>query len=1037
MPKKKSKPKDSKKTNAPETTEYQLITLEENHAYQIKHENLIQRVWKSALLFEDVELAVKEKANIENNIKEWKTYLKCDKIPKPFEPQKIRNFFDKSLHYEIEDIQNTINWMLDIDERSILNQDIESINKTKTNLKLDRSDFGQQYDIRICDTMELLKRIQEFLESPIKNIPKETLLDIEGLYQSAKSKICCYIDNLTYRVLYSEAAYMESINVISAEYFYQGQHFDIHLWTFQNVPIYLDPEETKSITIQLKQIKTELIIPFCVLSENMVIRGLYCHFDYLSSLARYNEMPIKDETVISLKIALQKEWAGQKKIQAEIKANMIKERSDFEEAMRLKAEEEELKAKEAKKDDKSKKAPKKKENSAIPKKLPKEPPIITPDLVPIVRKDFLEHDAQEYANSIILFHPNKLNLSNGEVNLRQYQILGGVYHINSLTKPNVANIPKLIMTWYKSEKHFETKKTQVYSDVSNADDISKFFEITFELPDCFCHSSEPIVCIFEEHQSQVNDSLYETEKALKIGSPVIINDFNLHDLFTKPMMYNFLENCNPRIISTFKFPEDFHNEDEDKKSKSTLGRSKEKAENEEKNKEHELQKQFLSFDMQRNPERLFPLFKNVLPVVILPIDEDKVNRGTQPYEYFSEFMSTLESIKDSYRKSSFKDKFGNPVKILAEEYEKNIRRPRITTKLVAYEKAKEIEPTKRASLHINGRDSVGSRQSLEHRTSLKKEQLSVKSNEPLKNKTKKPQKVKTPESIPDLKEDSHLSHLETEERRHEEQSISKWSTTNILKTVFNPNEKKITIWTDRLGTFGLAFNRYQHFPFKSWSLQRNDEKANELELKIESKYALFRIYITGDGYKALITDFSKTLKSRKIFLDIDEPISDLRIFKKKLQDTFLNIFSEPDTVWYVNGNFSEKHLAAELHTYDSISLNVSNIKFHSSDWNKLSKRRTMVLKLGELKELDQDLCLIQITPEGVMFVEINEVKTDMGVTELEYVSTWRNLEWYADLNHLIKSNFGDISDSTFMNEHKQIILYLRNLLHSIRLLSFS
>ncbi|XP_055904331.1 uncharacterized protein LOC129940111 [Eupeodes corollae] len=1024
MPKKKLKSIDSRKTIPAEEDGYKLITIQENHVYQIKHENLIQRIWNSTMEIADIELKVKEIEKNENLIKEWQEYLSCDKIPKPFDPPSIRSFFEKSHLLEKEDIENTINWILGIDECSILNQDIDSQNMTKIFLKDYRIDFGVQYDNRICDIMELLKRIETFLKISNKEVSTKVLRDIEELNQFAQNKICNYIDHLTYRVLSSEVAYMEPIDATTAEYSFSGQHFDMHLWTFQNVPLYLDPEELKSKPIEFQQIKTNLNVPFSVLLENMVLRGLHYHFDHFSSRSRSYELPtelMNNQIEKNLKICLRKEWASYLKIQADVKTKMIKERADFDEAVRIKAEQDELRAKENKNSDdlaqtiKPKKK-KKKDGSANVIKLPKEPPIVTPHQVPIVREDFLEQDSADYMKAILEYHPNKLKLSKGELNLRQYQILGGVYQINSLSKPSITNFPRLIMTWYQTDKNIEQKPTEIKSDDFESDNISKFFEISFKLPDYICHWDDPITCLFEDNRTPIEDvNLFETKKGLEIRSPIIINDFNLHGLFTKPMMYDFIQNVIPRVISSFNFPEDYLDEIVDDKNKAALGRPKTTAEEEETNKEIEMQRQLLSFDHQNNPERLFPLFKNVLPVVVLPINGSREKLGTHPYEYFSEFLSALESIKNSYRKSTFKDRFGKPVKIVAEEYEKNIRRPTLTTKLVGYGETEKRKSSTRTSLLKNRRSSVLSKQSI-GTVSLS---------------------LKHHHDNGYQKDDSQPKHSTAgidDNGIEEKSSFSKWSTENVLKSVFNANEKKLTIWTDRLGTFGFAFNRYHHFPFKNWILQPSEENANELELQIESTYALFSIYISKIGYRAFVSDFSKTQKTRKIFLDMKEPVIELRSFKKEIQEKYLNIFPEPDALWYVNGDFSEKHLAAELHTYDCMSLNSFKIKYHNSNWNKLSNRRTMVLAIGELKELVTDLSLIKITPEDALFVEIKE--NTNNAMELEFISTWRNLEWYVDLNQLIKASFADTNES--LSEDQNIVTYnLRNLLHSLRLLSFS
>lgn len=54
--------------------------------------------------------------------------------------------------------------------------------------------------------------------------------------------------------------------------------------------------------------------------------------------------------------------------------------------------------------------------------------------------------------------------------------------------------------------------------------------------------------------------------------------------------------------------------------------------------------------------------------------------------------------------------------------------------------------------------------------------------------------------------------------------VIRWSTRHIMSSKFDRQARTMHIKTDRLGIFGLAYKRYEHFPFRDWSMQPNEEK---------------------------------------------------------------------------------------------------------------------------------------------------------------------------------------------------------------------
>lgn len=109
-----------------------------------------------------------------------------------------------------ETYTETYNWLLNVDERSILTQDIDAVDKTKKEfLRTKSNDIGMQYENLVEDDIELLHRISQILNSKKKEHPRTILEDIKSLEVECKNLIKDFYDEYTYRVLYYHDATLE------------------------------------------------------------------------------------------------------------------------------------------------------------------------------------------------------------------------------------------------------------------------------------------------------------------------------------------------------------------------------------------------------------------------------------------------------------------------------------------------------------------------------------------------------------------------------------------------------------------------------------------------------------------------------------------------------------------------------------------------------------------------------------------------------------------------------------------------------------
>lgn len=110
-----------------------------------------------------------------------------------------------------EIITESSNWLLNIDERSILTQDIDAPNLTKASfLKLrSKTDIGSQYEVLVKDDLELLRRMFEVLNIKNEQYPINVIEDIQSLEYECKQLMQDFFDEYTYRILCFENATLE------------------------------------------------------------------------------------------------------------------------------------------------------------------------------------------------------------------------------------------------------------------------------------------------------------------------------------------------------------------------------------------------------------------------------------------------------------------------------------------------------------------------------------------------------------------------------------------------------------------------------------------------------------------------------------------------------------------------------------------------------------------------------------------------------------------------------------------------------------
>ncbi|XP_033159768.1 uncharacterized protein LOC117140785 isoform X1 [Drosophila mauritiana] len=1040
----------------------------------------------------------------------WDQYLRCDGLPKVRSPIEIRTFLAKIRHFEDIEAKNSIDWTMGVDERSVLSQNIYQKDLTRQVLQRTTVDNpGSYFESNLKKCMDVLQQVDILMDNEVEmeRMNKSVLADLLEVYRDVQLEIESLFDRLTYRILRMQKAYMESGNGIVARWSHSCDLWRMDLWGLYNVPIIFQQLEVPLMIVDFKETSVKVQVPLSVLCDCITIRCVHTNFDHHSSHAKSYE-PLTVESIYmpnagltDMEESVVGEWLMQNDIQEETLNNMNRRREEYEELMQLIAERTEQAAKEAKfgKGGDGDKRPK----IVIPK-TPKLVPLVPQGMYPDVFKEFLFREEDQYKKFLsTYFHPDNLSLTPEEVNLRECIIVGGIYNISFVRRPDQTQFEKFNIVLHedgrvlrvtpqvvakpdnrKSRLTEYTRMTLGTSQMKLSEEELPFFVVTVQLPPHLCRWGKPEVCHYlRELQTPTRVPDRSTLVTLNILSPIRISselskredgsiqstlanqfspplksllkqsityghfpvrgepiaNFNLDKSLNKIEIMKLEKMCLPRIISSFKFPSEFvedHLTSEALKAKPN--RLVKRPDTESAVEAKIAAEIYFEYETQERPERAFPTFEKTVAIEFSSADfmpsiecADKTTACG--------LVSTLEDIKEKYLQ--------RPQELLDQIQ-------------VQVSKKSEKKAEKWENKNADGRSSAFSSRDrtsfanvnakktpLEPKTKINETDIMITiSSSETKMDMARPSKPKSRRSGSVMKRRStrKSARLEDMDRFRAMDSeppvlLDHWTKEYIMESQIDLETNTLTFRTDRLGIFGLAFKRYEHFPFRDWCLQPSDDNPDEVILSLDTYHVRMFFFISARGVRGYVTDLVKGYTAKPVkYLDIVEPISDFRELRKLLIEKNLNIFAENDANYYItNGYFSIKHIALELHTYNTMALQCKLMKFYRSSWNRLAQRRDIIVEMKIAKDnSDYSEVTMRITPEKSTFVKISEMcSDDVNVVKLRYEETWRNVNNYNDFGQAIYS----LNPHTLEGSNKDAMLfvYIKRLLNEIRPLSYS
>ncbi|SPP76892.1 uncharacterized protein LOC117580041 [Drosophila guanche] len=1092
----------------------------------------------------------------------WARFLACDGLPRPHWPDEIRRFVFQMRCEEAQAEQNLVNWTLSVNERSILTQDIFQKDRTRKKMEQElRPDIGKLYDVNIERILATIKRIDRVQRSELELafLTPARLIELGKIQHELLAEIGSFLDKLTYRIITAPEAFMTNLGCHLASYCYESSNYNYQLWCLRDVPIRFQFLDLPLMSANLDCVGLNIQLPFSVLSDNMCVRCVHTHFDAYSERAKSFEIVIDSETMphcglLDIDDCIIDEWLTQVDIQEEIITKMESKMQQYVNVM------DPIEANQTLRRSKTSEQ-KKEQTQAKAMKAPKEPQSLPEGMFPDPYNIFLESEHEEYIKFLDeAYNPANNPAIPGEINLRRFILIGGIFAVDFVRKPKHTAYEKLNITLHEDGRVLYVEQDKLVDEdcelgllssssrrgtmreapprlsvapsrhemqrLSAAETTNDgtllyldrhelpYFFLTFKLPKHLCRWGQPKVCLFieEEVEEPEEELIYEPESELrgkkkqkgnrqhqnlsmangratsvvqkfdKAGNPIetlpvayrrpnptcITRQHHESNNIYRPSHFEWLrrsafeqrsssiaslqiatdnfemsgkslnklelhlirQQCVPRIISSFKFPLEF------KEERDTALEIKKAAGN-------KLLRRHIETDQlgaldEKQPYPLFNYEDQYGPERVYPHFDDP-----EPFCYEAPDRVTAEQIED----------VGKSLKHFVTRQITALKEPSLYGVLATLDEIQgkytssfkrtipEIKLTRRT--HKERLSSRRSKSTMQNKQSLAYSQSFLKEDESETNDDEVSVIRKTETLRKSRKADSLVASKDISPAPKPPEPVARrkvlhWTTNHILHSKFDGTKRTITIKTDRLGVFCFAYNRYAHFPFRHWCLEPNEEKHDEVIFTLDTYYVRVVLHISNEGVRGYVIDLPKEYQARpEKFLNIEQPISDFVELRKRFQDMNINIFAEPDACFYIeNGYFSQKHLAAEMHVYNAVSVHCKLMKFTRSDWNRLATRRDIVLGLRNPKDMAEGADITaRVTPESATFVEIKELcSDDLNVFRLDYQQTWRNVGHYADLHQLINSMYPHATE--LRNRDAKLMYYIRKLMQEIRPLSF-
>lgn len=207
---------------------------------------------------------------------------------------------------------------------------------------------------------------------------------------------------------------------------------------------------------------------------------------------------------------------------------------------------------------------------------------------------------------------------------------------------------------------------------------------------------------------------------------------------------------------------------------------------------------------------------------------------------------------------------------------------------------------------------------------------------------------------------------------------------SLLAHRFNEEKQMVAFRAGRMGSFGLAVNRYSNFPYQSWEVRPDgsaDDGGGGVVLSVTAATVLVEFAVRGD-YAAMVQLQNATTVALQEMIGVyHRPDKLVRLLRRG----GVNLFPAPDAQHYVDGRRPPKHAVTERHVYRCMAALSGTHQFTASRWNVNVPADRIVLQMKEIPAgeaggsetgaggIGTPYKMVMVTPERAVLLKCNEV----------------------------------------------------------------
>nr|XP_036232258.1 protein CASC1 [Bactrocera oleae] len=341
---------------------------------------------------------------LEQEERDWERFMRCNGLPNANSPSDLRRY----IHQWRSDMERreraSRNWLLNTNERTLLTQDLDAPDLSRKSLRQRQGNAGDVYAQRIREVLGILAELDEAVLD--KKKPPHIIADLICLKMEIRVLVSEHLDEFTYKTMSHIDRDMDNDRPGVFKHIYVSDVFKSHIWTFsKDSQISVNPkgrigEQVTSNDIEFPALTLQMALPISVELQSSAMRGLWLDYDHFSDYCdSFNAKRALPEHINMLRYT-KREWIKRK----DILQNMLEDCT---------------------KDSPLSTGAADQDSSIIAKR----------ERSFDVDKIYAEYEEELNKARRRAIGPESYRLSETDVNLRKYRIIGGVYRIDYLETP--------------------------------------------------------------------------------------------------------------------------------------------------------------------------------------------------------------------------------------------------------------------------------------------------------------------------------------------------------------------------------------------------------------------------------------------------------------------------------------------------------------------------------------------------------------------------------------------------------------------------